>query len=85
MQHHLEGTVVAVSGGLALTFLLFTASLQMAEYFLHASFQDLQKITINDIQHIIQAATSTQRNKQEMGFKMYISSYIHNYKSKVTH
>ncbi|XP_076857207.1 uncharacterized protein LOC143510856 [Brachyhypopomus gauderio] len=41
--------------------------------------QDLPKITINDVQRIIQASTAAPRSKREKGFKMYVSSYIDNY------
>ncbi|KAI4871214.1 hypothetical protein NFI96_003480 [Prochilodus magdalenae] len=43
--------------------------------------QDLPKVTINDVQHIIQASSTAPRSKREKGFKMYISSYIDNYEA----
>ena len=41
-------------------------------------------LTINDVQRIIQAATSAPRSKREKGFKMYVSAYIDNYEGKLT-
>ncbi|KAI4896553.1 hypothetical protein NFI96_006808 [Prochilodus magdalenae] len=40
--------------------------------------QDLPKVTINDVQHIVQASSTAPRSKREKGFKMYVSSYIDN-------
>lgn len=40
---------------------------------------------INDVHRIIQAVTSAPRSKWEKGLKMYVSSYIDNYKGKLTY
>ncbi|KAI4872387.1 hypothetical protein NFI96_008463 [Prochilodus magdalenae] len=47
--------------------------------------QDLPKVTISDVQHIIQASSTAPRSKREKGFKMYVSSYIDNYEGVTEH
>ena len=46
--------------------------------FFTRSLQDLPKITVNDVGYIIQEACRTSVTKKEKGFKLYVSSYIHN-------
>lgn len=45
--------------------------------------QDLPEITVNDVGRIIQEACRTSVTKKEKGFKLYVSSYIHNYEGKI--
>uniref|UniRef100_A0A1A8B863 Si:ch211-229b6.1 n=1 Tax=Nothobranchius furzeri TaxID=105023 RepID=A0A1A8B863_NOTFU len=43
------------------------------------SLHDLPRITVNDVHRIIQVTTKTPASKKDKGFKLYVSSYLHNY------
>ena len=43
---------------------------------------DFPTIGVSDVHRIESALSQTLRSKRDKGFKMYISSYIHNYEGK---
>ncbi|XP_076836752.1 uncharacterized protein LOC143482301 [Brachyhypopomus gauderio] len=45
------------------------------------SLQDLPRITINDVTRIIHTSCRTSSTMKEKAFKLYISSYVHNYEA----
>lgn len=51
--------------------------------FFTRSLQDVPKVTVNDVSRIIQKLCHTSTTKKEKGFKLYVSSYIHNFEGKI--
>ncbi|KAK0153218.1 hypothetical protein N1851_005090 [Merluccius polli] len=48
---------------------------------LNRSLQDVPRLTVNDVHRIVQATSKTPTAKKDKGFKLYVSSYIHNYEA----